>query len=211
MTESPDNYKHKSSETRAYKRVSDNLPQPPAKKVRILEKIVQNTTPRSRKVLESSPSLQAVFVSPTTCRSLDDHYKVIESVKESVEELKTRKKSKQMADIIANKLLKKSRKVSAASSLLGVPRKALSKRINSDGELKRKERSDKLSQDHSADIHNFHLQKASRAMPNKRDVLLLKDQNGTKVPVQNNIMEMSQEEAFKKINLKSICPFPGKY
>ena len=198
VTESPDNYKHKSSETRAYKRVSDNLPQTPAKKVRIIEKIVQNTTPRSRKVLESSPSLQAVFVSPTTCRSLDEDYKVIESVKESVEELKTRKKSKQMADIIANKLLKKSRKVSAASRLFGVPRKALSKRINSDGELKRKERSDKLSQDHSADIHNFYLEKASRAMPNKRDVLLLKDQNGTKVPVQKHIMEMSQEEAFKK-------------
>ena len=76
----------------------------------------------------------------------------------------------------------------------------LSKRLKSGGKTKRKERRDKLSQVHSAEVHNFYLEKASRAMPNKNDVLLVKDQNGDKIPVQKHIMKMSQEETFKQEN-----------
>lgn len=77
-------YKHKSSESRAFKRVNETLPHTPAKKVRIIEKIVTNTTPRSRKALTESPSIQAVFLRSKSRRKLTTQYSIIETVKQNM-------------------------------------------------------------------------------------------------------------------------------
>lgn len=93
IKESPDSYRHRSSLSRAYKRVCETLPETPAKNVRIIEKIVKNTTPRSRSALTQSPSIQAVFTN-TSRRNLDDDYSLLESVKLSISEAKEKKKEK---------------------------------------------------------------------------------------------------------------------
>lgn len=64
-------YKHKSSRTRAVKRVRDSLPETPAKKVQIIEKIVTGSSPQSKDILSQSPSLQAVFLRKDTQKNLE--------------------------------------------------------------------------------------------------------------------------------------------
>ena len=190
-------YEHKSSESRAFKRVNETLPQTPAKKVWIVEKIhvVTNTTPRSRKALTESPSIQAVFLGRKSKCKLTTQYSIIETVKHNM--LQRNKRQLQPVRLIANKLLKNSCAMSSAARELGIERKTLSRCINSE-KRPRKIRKDKAIDDHVTTGQNFYLEEASRQMPNKRDVLLISDKSGKRVPVQTHLMEMTQEDAYKK-------------
>lgn len=72
-------YKHKSSESRAVKRALESIPDTPAKKARILEKIVEEATPRSNQAFGESPTIQAV-VNNKTRRKLDTDYEIINTI-----------------------------------------------------------------------------------------------------------------------------------
>lgn len=85
----------------------------------------------------------------------------------------------QAAKIVDLRLLKTSRKISAVASFLGVSRKMLSKYTKGEN-LTRKVRKDKLSEEDIEKVRNFYLQDVSREKPNKRDVILMKGDNGEK-------------------------------
>lgn len=109
------------------------------------------------------------------------------------------KKQKRLAlHIVANNLKKKSYSVSVSSAakLLNIPRQTLARNVELNDT--RKTRTDKLKDEDAKLIQNFYLEEASREMPNKRDVLLLKSKEGEKEPVQKHIMEMTQNEAYCK-------------
>lgn len=93
IKDSPGAYKHKSSETRAYKRVMIKMPQTQAETVQILEQLLFQTTRRSKKALHSSVKLQAVFCYIPVRRKVSDNYSIIESLKTYVSESKKQHKN----------------------------------------------------------------------------------------------------------------------
>lgn len=99
----------------------------------------------------------------------------------------------QAAKIVDLRLLKTSRKISAVASFLGVSRKMLSKYTKGEN-LTRKVRKDKLSKEDIEKVWNFYLQDVSKEKPNKRDVILMKGDNGEKMLVQKHILEVTQQE-----------------
>ena len=175
------------------------MPGTPAKKALIIEKLVENTTPRSRQLLSQSPSVQAVINLKVTRKKLSTQFSIIESLKQK---LGNRKEKQKSTSIVASKILGKARNNSAVASMLNVSRKILS-RCAKNADKERKPRKDKLPEAEIDNISNFYLEDASREMPNKRDVLLLKDKNGQKLPIQKQIMEMTQNEAYEKFKAKN--------
>lgn len=112
-------------------------------------------------------------------------------------ESKKQHKKQSAAKIVASKLLRKSRQISATARVLGLSRKVVARSINS--QESRKPRSDKLSEEDASLVHNFYIEQASRPMPNKRDVLLIRDKYGEKKEnVQKHFMEMTQDAAYQK-------------
>ena len=58
---SPSGYKYVSSESRAYKCVDKHLPKTPTKKVRLIEKVYQNSSPRTHSAFKNSDVLSTAF------------------------------------------------------------------------------------------------------------------------------------------------------
>lgn len=123
---SPDGYKHRSSETRAYQHVLKKLPSTPAKKATIIEKLLILSTPRSRKNQSSSPSIKSMFSEASSRRNLSEEYNVLKSFKNGFSELQSRKAKRSALSIVAHQLLQKSIGVSAVERVFGVHRHSVS-------------------------------------------------------------------------------------
>ncbi|KAL4231797.1 hypothetical protein ACF0H5_009373 [Mactra antiquata] len=124
-------------------------------------------------------------------------------MKSNITQLNNNKSSRSSLQNITSKLVQKSMKVPVVARILGECRKTLSRNVKMNG--KRKSRTDKLSMEDSTLVNNFYLEQSSRPMPNKRDVILIRDSNGEKKEhVQKHVMEMTHEKAYKL--LKSSHP-----
>jgi hypothetical protein len=194
---SPNGYQHKRSESRAYIRVKSTMPTTSVKKVRIIERLLENTTPKSRQALGHSRKVYSLLNTLTTRRNLSTQYAVIESIKHNLESVTSSGKRPTSAKLAASKLLRKSRSVAATARLLGVSRKSLAKHSKDETSV-RKVRKHKVSDNVAERVNNFFLEDVSRQMPNKRDVLLVKGPDGEKVLTQKHIIEVTPSEAFTK-------------
>ncbi|XP_060587602.1 glutamic acid-rich protein-like [Ruditapes philippinarum] len=150
-------YKHRSSAQRAFMRVNNLIPSTPAKKVCIIEKLVSSTTPRSRKALCESETVQTIMNSNMSRKKLSAQFALTESLKDDLSQNKHRTST----SIVAMKLLLTARKVSSVSDMLKISRKRLAKSIHREN-VQRKSRSDKISDENKEIVHNFYLEEASR-------------------------------------------------
>lgn len=82
-------------------------------------------------------------------------------------------------ELIASKKIAARRNISSVAKVLGLDRKTLRKNAKNPNR-NRKARSDKINDRTCESIQNVYQEEVSRQMPNKRDVILIKDSTGKK-------------------------------
>ena len=188
------------AEYRATRRAKESLPITPQKKAKIIENIL---TPKTAKVLENKGLIQ----SPDAKKTLELGETVMDTMKNQLKEVKPKGGSSKES-LSAYKVLKSSlacAPISKKSRLRGMMKKYFDikrgipqqKKGPFWEEKKRKRRRDKISDTVRDRVEAFYLSpEISRELPLKKEAMKVKDEAGTVVTVQKNVMVMSMKEAI---------------
>ena len=173
------------SEKHATKRAADSLPQTPAKRAKVLERIVQSS-PRCKKILED----REVIVSGSVKQQLLTGRAALESLKESVSILKpsgTAHKElshayQSVTEAVISSVARKHRVKTVLRKYLTIGRKAASRKQQPQKRFcpkNRKQRKDRVSEQIRSEVATFYLSaEVSRVSPGKRDVMKLRIKEG---------------------------------
>ncbi len=185
-------YQHTSSESRAYKRVHGTLPKTPAKKIRLVEKVYENSTPRTRSAFKNSRVLSKAFN-----KRLDMDSSIVDAVVDTKSDPKRNKLYKQVCKIVAGKM--KDRNYRDVAQRLKIDKRTLKRHkvVNA-----YRKHGLALSDENEEKVRQFYLNNISRPMPNAKDVMYVKDADGKRQPVPKHLLVVTQQEGLKAFHEK---------
>lgn len=180
-------------ERRAVKKTKQQLPATPAKRARVVQKLM--SSPRTSKYLQHQSSAEH----PAARRKLLAGEALVDAMEKSLTETKhagTAKKDKARA-------YRQLKHLACSSITLRRYFKLKKKKMSLPGwwkDAKRKKRKDRIPDDVRALVREFYLSPdTSRPVPNVREVMwVLDEETGQKRKVQKHVMLMTLAEAFKE-------------
>lgn len=186
---------------RQLKKVKEVLPSTPRSKAAILSKLIES--PSTSKVFKKSE----MIMTPDCRKKLEMTDTVLQSVSESISEVKTRKlgEKKHAYNIICDSVLKKYKR-HRLNKYFKVSVKARKPSSTWWETRQRKRRRDALDSPLKNSVKNFFLSpEISREVPNKRETVKVR-KDGQKEILQKHVMTMTLEEAYKEYKLRN----PGR-